>query len=96
MYNIEIINVVNTSIGFSQQGVALDNEDLLSLANMHQLNLPIPDYLSEHFRQVLDIEVVRIFGPGIFSKNLRYCRDIYIHLVNFCRHSGDVYTYTIA
>ena len=75
--------------GFSQQGFAIENEDLLSLADKHQLHQPIPDYLSGHFRLVLDNEVERSFGSLTLTRNLRQCKDLFTHLVQFCRWSGN-------
>lgn len=74
-------------VEFSQQGFVLQEEDLLPLAERDNLHRPIPDYLNANFRHIMDNEVQRRVGPT-GTTSLLQCKDMYIHLVNFCRQSS--------
>jgi hypothetical protein len=70
------------------QGFPLINEDLVAVEERHNLQLAIPDYLTADFRQTLD-EEIRKCAASLHSLNVEESKDMYIHLVNYCRQSGN-------
>jgi hypothetical protein len=86
-----------TIAGFTQKGFPIDDQALLPLAAEHGLHRIISDYLSANFRDVMD-EEIRRSAVDLGALNVQQRKEMYIHLVNFCTHSGIhllLYVYSI-